>query len=414
MQLMFNAIAEPTRPGPKWQKLFNTYWAAYRAWYASKGVAYTPSLGVSQAALKRHMPEMWPTYERLCELAGNSEVAARFLTGYQPPAYISGCSQAVLSLGTVQLVRNYDYHPDLIEGTQILTAWNGKKVIGSSDCLIGLLDGMNEDGLAISLTFGGRRLVGEGFGIPFILRYVLEFCSTVEEAVETLTRVPSHMSYNVTVIDRSGDFKTVQLAPDKSPLITNATMATNHQGVIDWHENAHFNKTVERAVFLENLLEDDCPDETAAIAAFLQPPLYNTRFREGFGTLYTAVYHPMEGSVQMHWPTDDWLQTFDNFQEGERLIKFSQHVPADQSDVRTDMPTAVTDESYQPETALLDWQETVAESLVDSIAEPNSPKSKKLLKNLRTKIKRQGQIPWEIVSDFWSDLNKKYSQKWRK
>ncbi|MEZ4932265.1 MAG: carcinine hydrolase/isopenicillin-N N-acyltransferase family protein [Saprospiraceae bacterium] len=103
-------------------------------------------LKTAQDALKYYMPEMLPTYERLCKLTNADKLAARFLTGYQPPAFISGCSQAVLTEGVVQLVRNYDYHPNLIEGAQLLTAWNGKKVIGTSDCLSGLLDGMNEDG----------------------------------------------------------------------------------------------------------------------------------------------------------------------------------------------------------------------------------------------------------------------------
>jgi len=38
--------------------------------------------------------------------------------------------------------------------------------MGMSDCLWGLLDGVNGDGLCASLTFGGRRIVGVGFGIP--------------------------------------------------------------------------------------------------------------------------------------------------------------------------------------------------------------------------------------------------------
>ena len=41
---------------------------------------------------------------------------------------------------------------------------------------------MNDDGLAVSLTFGGRRVLGDGFGIPIVLRYLLETCGTVEEA----------------------------------------------------------------------------------------------------------------------------------------------------------------------------------------------------------------------------------------
>ena len=175
MQLHFNAISEPGKPGSKWQKLYNTHWSAYKSWLKSKGTTNYPDLKTSQEALKKYMPEMWPTYQRLCKLAKGDKVAARFLTGFQPPAYISGCSQAVTTGKDIQLVRNYDFHPDLMEGTQLLTSWNGKKVIATSDCLIGVVDGMNEDGLAISLTFGGRKEVGVGFGIPFILRYVLEF-----------------------------------------------------------------------------------------------------------------------------------------------------------------------------------------------------------------------------------------------
>ncbi len=34
----------------------------------------------------------------------------------------------------------------------------------------------------------------------------------------------------------------------------------------------------------------------ACIAACLDPPLYATRFHEGFGTLYTAEYRPAEAA----------------------------------------------------------------------------------------------------------------------
>jgi predicted choloylglycine hydrolase len=270
------------------------------------------------------MPEMWPVYERLCHLANADVEVARFLTGYQPPAYVSACSQAVMTAGRVQLVRNYDYYLDLIEGSQLLTAWNGTKVIGMSDSLSGLVDGMNEHGLAISLTFGGRRVVGVGFGIPFILRYILEFCTTVSQAVQVLIRVPSHMSYNVTVLDKYGSFKTVQVAPDRPAFVTDVPYTTNHQGIIDWPENAFFNKTLERADFLANMFAKNDHDPDQFIGAFLQPPLYNTRFSEGFGTRYTAVYCPLEGCVQLFWPNQNVKQYFNHFQEQDRQIHFNQ------------------------------------------------------------------------------------------
>ena len=67
-----------------------------------------------------------------------------------------------------------------------------------SDCLWGLLDGVNDAGLAASLTFGGRPAVGDGFGIPLVMRYVLEVCDDVEAACGVLSQIPVHAVQNVT------------------------------------------------------------------------------------------------------------------------------------------------------------------------------------------------------------------------
>ena len=72
-----------------------------------------------------------------------------------------------------------------------------------SDCLWGLLDGMNDAGLAVSLTFGGRACVGDGFGIPLVVRYLLETCATVAEARAALDRVPVNLAHNLTLVDRA-------------------------------------------------------------------------------------------------------------------------------------------------------------------------------------------------------------------
>jgi predicted choloylglycine hydrolase len=322
MQLNFKSILEYGSPGLKFQKLFYSYWPTYHSMLISDGATYIPDLATSQAALKAYMPKMLPTYERLCNLVNADDQIARFLTGFQPPAHLNACSQAVISGKEIQLVRNYDYHPDLFEGTLLLSSWNGKKVIATTDYIMGLVDGMNEDGLVVSLTFGGRKVVGEGFGISFILRYVLEFCSNVQEAIEVLTHIPSHMSYNVTITDKSAAFKTILLSPDCLPVVTDVAYTTNHQLHIDWPENAAFNRTIERSVFLKKLLENKelSPDDLTE--AFLYPPLYNNLFNEGFGTLYTSVYRPLEGTVQLHWPNEAIFQSFDNFSEESKSIQF--------------------------------------------------------------------------------------------
>ncbi len=418
MQLQFDSISELGEPGSKFKKLFNSYWPSYNAWLNSKGVAYVPDLATSKAALKKHMPEMLPTYEKLCELVNADAVAARFLTGFQPPAYISACSQAVLSGDKIQLVRNYDYHPDLMEGTLLLSSWNGKKVIATSDCLVGAVDGMNEDGLAISLTFGGRKVVGEGFGIPFILRYVLEFCSNVQEAVEALTRIPSHMSYNVTVVDRSGTFKTVLLSPDRAPVVTDAAFTTNHQVTVDWPENATFNKTIERSAFLNDLLAQKGLDAKTLSDAFLRKPLYNTLFSEGFGTLYTGVYQPGEGTIKLRWPKESMLQSFDDFTEESKLIQFGGPVMAPVQDATwTKVPAETAkiapQEAVIPGSSKADWQVVVSKTLVSAMEHSENPKDSEQLQTLRENIIHRGEISWEILADYWANVGKSYWENWK-
>jgi len=89
------------------------------------------------------------------ELAGGSDLAGRFLSGYCPPPYFSGCSQAVWSREPFALVRNYDYHPSAYEGTLLFTRWHDTRVLAMSDGLWGVLDGLNEHGLAVSALLGG-------------------------------------------------------------------------------------------------------------------------------------------------------------------------------------------------------------------------------------------------------------------
>lgn len=325
MQIQFNSISEPSIPGQKWFNLFSTHWETYKNWVLeNESKSPTVDLITAQKALQTFMPEMWPTYLHLCNLIHADEVATKFLTGYMPPFYVSGCSNAVFKDKQIHLVRNYDHHPDLFEGVQLLSKWNHKKVIAISDCLIGVLDGINEDGLVVSLTFGGRKVTGQGFGIPFILRYILEFCSNVEEAVFHLKRIPSHMAYNVTVIDQHGNHKTVRVAPAEKTVVTDAAHTTNHQKKVRWPENAAFNKTVERFNFLKHLLDEKQLTKNELIQTFLRKPLYNNLFKQGFGTLFTAAYTPQNGEVELHWPGISIKQSFKHFTEQTTSVTLQQ------------------------------------------------------------------------------------------
>ena len=323
----FEAIAE-AKPGDVWRAHFERHWESYRSWFLSQGDADRPSYLESRTRFEEFMPGLLPTYERLVELAGGGDIAARLLSLYRPPPYLTGCSQAVWTEGEEPiLVRNYDYHPRLLEGTLLRSEWLGSPVLAMLDCLWGVLDGMNASGLVVSLAFGGRTQVGDGFGIPVVLRHVLETCDNAEEAVDVLKRVPAHMAYNVTVLDQAGRFKTVYLSPDRTPVVRQFPVATNHQGRVEWLEHAHATATLERERFLFSRFVDT--DETASgfIESFLRPPLLSQSYSRGYGTLYTAVYWPRRGCMELRWPGQTWRQSLGTFVPGTRDIVFKDLDP---------------------------------------------------------------------------------------
>jgi predicted choloylglycine hydrolase len=161
---------------------------------------------------------------------------------------------------------------------------------------------MNQHGLAVSLAFGGRKVVGDGFGIPLILRYILEFCDTTAQATEVLGRIPTHMAYNVTLLEKSGTHVTVFVSPDRDPIVTHRTFATNHQDIVDWPEHAVATASLDRAKVLSHRLRDVNETGPRFASRFLEPPLYQGRRHLNWSTLYTAIYEPTSGRSTFRWP----------------------------------------------------------------------------------------------------------------
>jgi predicted choloylglycine hydrolase len=323
-QLEFEAVRE-LEPGPQWRARFEAMWPGYRAWYLKEGRAARPSLAECRHALERHMPELVPVHERLVELTGGDELAARLLSLYRPPGFVVGCSQGAWTrAGGPALVRNYDYPAARLEGIVYLTRWGERRVIGMSDCLWGLLDGINDAGLAISLTFGGRRDVGDGFAIPLVVRYVLETCDTVADARAALERIPVHAPQNLTLLDRAGEYLTAYVGPGRPAEFRELAATTNHQDKVEWPEYAQAIRTVERERCVLELLDDAGMSRERFVESFLEPPLRNTSYAQGFGTLYTAAYFPAEGRVEYRWPGVVWEQSFDRFEESSHVQAFAE------------------------------------------------------------------------------------------
>jgi predicted choloylglycine hydrolase len=313
MRKVFSTLSEGL-PGAAWQADFRAAWPKLRAWYLNEGLDARPTIEAVRAALACHMPELLATWQHLCDLAGDDPVAHRFLGLYGRPRVIGACSQAVwLGDGGPALLRNYDFQLDRMMGRIDATCWLGRRVIAMGEAAWGCLDGMNEDGLVASLTFGGGPGYVRGFSISLMLRYVLETCRTVAEAAAALCRIPVAQSQNVTLLDETGAYAVVHLGPERSPAVTSSRVCTNHQETVSWPEMAMASRTVERYAALSEALAAS-PDIAALTAALLAAPLY-VRGPHVF-TAYTAIYRPCHGTVDYVWPGKRWRQSFGAFAPG--------------------------------------------------------------------------------------------------
>lgn len=311
-------------PGPRWLESFERTWPAYRGWFLREGDDARPSLDESRAALETHMPELVPVWRELVALAGDHELVARMLSLYRPTPFLTGCSQAVWTRGSPRLVRNYDYHPQLCEGVFLRSAWTGSGVLASSDCLWGALDGVNARGLAVALSYGGRPIIGDGFGITLILRYVLETCATTSEACAVLRRVPSHMAYNVSLVDAKGAHAVARVSPDRPTRITAEAVATNHQREVESSHYIRATRSKKRRRFLQAQLKDPDMTPERLTDLFLAPPLYANAHARGHGTIYTVEYLPAEGSARYLWHGGAVAQRLEAFEETDLVVPFGK------------------------------------------------------------------------------------------
>ena len=162
----------------------------------------------ARALFEEHMPELVPALDRLAAQLDRPHGQA-FLTLATIRPFFAGCTQIG---GNGTLLRNYDFDPDEVEGV-ITRSRFLRPVIGTQEGGWGLLDGMNDAGLAVSLTFGGRYVHGPGFAIVIVLRYLLETCETVGQALARLATIPVNIPQNVTLVD-SDRAVTVFTGPD--------------------------------------------------------------------------------------------------------------------------------------------------------------------------------------------------------
>ncbi|WP_193179758.1 C45 family autoproteolytic acyltransferase/hydolase [Nisaea sediminum] len=311
MEKLFRAVDEPF-PGNYARQAIEESRSFVTGWYAKADRIPTPE--DCRRRVAESMPEMLPVFDAMGEFSGGDPAMIAALAGIDPPPLIpAGCTVRAFTRPEPTMLRNYDFHPDATSAVILRSRWSGVRVLGMSEGVSGLLDGVNEHGVAAALTFGGRHVYGQGFGIVQIVRYLLEVSRDLRDAAEVLRRVPCAWAQNLLVQDRSGKALCAELAPDRPPLIVEADTVTNHQADEVPRESSRWrfktacsladNADAGRTVFTEGKL---CLDD----------------FDGWLGTLYTAEYRPARGSVRFHWGADSWEQSLDRFEDGARRIAY--------------------------------------------------------------------------------------------
>ncbi len=327
LDVTFRAIDAGPAVSHRVPEIFAAAWPAYRSWYLREGEAARASYATGAYRLRRHMPELVGTYDRLVDAVGGGDLEARFLSHWSPPPLFTACSLAAWNRAEHVLVRNYDYPPLLCDTTVLASQWNGTRVVAMSDCVWGAVDGMNEHGLSVAIAFGGRPVVGEGFGIGLVVRYLLEFARDVPEALDALRRIPVQLAYNVALVDRAGAAAIAMVSPDRPMTLADGLTAGNRQGATEWAEHAAFCATEQREAALHEAMVEPGLSAGSLVARFLQPPLYRDPSTTLWGTVYTAAYDCDARSLDLLWPDDSWRLALDGFVEGERTRRTQVAVP---------------------------------------------------------------------------------------
>lgn len=124
----------------------------------------------------------------------------------------NGCTSFACRFGSIVIFgRNSDFLTALGPyDNYIYRLAGGYSFIANSTAMTQMEDGVNEHGLAAGLTFIYPVVKKPGLNAGILIRYILEKCKTVKEALEALKSLTISSSQTLVIADRSGDMALVE------------------------------------------------------------------------------------------------------------------------------------------------------------------------------------------------------------
>ncbi|MBN7797657.1 C45 family autoproteolytic acyltransferase/hydolase [Parahaliea mediterranea] len=253
--------------------------------------------------LREHYPDVVREIEGFAEgINDTPDNLAAFLLSIGIFDTSGQCSVfAYRNTGNVIIGRNYDMLFAFKKFTEssLVAPQNRYSYIGQSDVFIGKVDGINETGLSIAMSFVNGTSTQPGVGFHMVIRNVLENCSTTAQAIKLIRETPVATANNFLVADQSGDLAVIESAPEKSHVrrpapgedfiyITNQFVSTDmkphDKGGTEWSKNT------ERATTLKDSLSAlSSMDLNSAREILSNKCVCLDLKKEGFGTIWSVV-----------------------------------------------------------------------------------------------------------------------------
>lgn len=299
--------------------------------------------------------------DELRGIADALHMEAKELYFYHMTHLVPNCSQiAVCSTVTKDkkplLARNFEFSNEIEDFTFMKTCVAGKyRHMGTSILASGRDDGMNEHGLAVTMTSCGIPVVDlpymqkpsiEGLQYWVVVRALLENCRNVQESLSYIKDMPIAFHMNMIILDREEHAALVQTFAGKKAIrcITAEDallFTTNHAVLEDFKhlESGAFKHSLHRYRYIEEKLSDqtDITRNTLKEMLLSDYPegLCFHHYNESFGTTKSMILSPFDNTIELCWgglARNTWTcYSLDAIQEEQRCISLA--VETDHKDI---------------------------------------------------------------------------------
>lgn len=248
-----------------------------------------------------------------------------------PYSIVNQCSHMVLlpsitKDGDIFVTRTYDWHYDDEDMRLLTTKVKGNySHIGFSTLLTGRTDGMNSEGLCVTMSGGGawdaEITEKKAFNFSLAIRVILDKCSNTSQAIKLLQELPVNTSTHYLIADKKGDAAIVE-GFDCEYAVREVNLDSKKQYLYSTNyykskKMKHLNKFVNyylkkmnpaREKVIDNFLIENSPnidrDQLISLLSEELPKGLSTPYySEWFGNLWTMIFNVTSGSIDINMGT---------------------------------------------------------------------------------------------------------------